>query len=172
MSAWAKRIWAMRFWEVRIFWRITKNFAVWIYSIKSSRQCGRNEIFLREDLFNKIFWNYKFSVQSDVVNERISDYSTIRTESDYFKGFWVQLFGIKYYRTISLSDFFWIYGKIWEKGGDIWWNIWLFGHPNPTIWNFKLSEPIRVRLFDIRRYLYPTFWYPLIYYHQQVFNIH
>ena len=65
-------------------------------------------------------------VNSGKVNERISNYLTIRTESDYFKAFRVQLFGIKYYLTISVSNFFWNWGKIWEKGGDIWLNIRLF----------------------------------------------
>ena len=96
----------------------------------------------------------------------MSRYQNIRLSepnlTTHFKGFRVQHIGIKYYLTNSVSNFFWIWGKIWEKLGDIWWNIWLFGHPNPTIWNFKLSEPIRVRLFDIGRYLYPTFCYPLI----------
>ena len=42
------------------------------------------------------------------------------------------------------------------------------------IWNFKLSEPIWIRLFDIGWYSYPTFWYPLHHYilNMQNANVH
>ena len=43
--------------------------------------------------YYKLLWQI---VKTKLVNERISDYSTIQTESDYFKGFLVRLFGIKY----------------------------------------------------------------------------
>ena len=91
----------------------------------------------------------------------MSGYPTIRTESDYFKGFRVRLFGIKYYLTNSVSDFFWICGKIWEKEGDIWCEIfdflgiriWLFenlNYPNQSESDFLISDDICIRLFAIR----------------------
>ena len=93
----------------------------------------------------------------------MSGYPTIRTKSDYFKGFRVRLFGIKYYLTNSVSDFFWICGKIWEKEGDIWCEIFDFlgirirlfeilNYPNRSESDFLISDNICIRLFGIRSF--------------------
>ena len=61
---------------------------------------------------------------------------------------------IRTYPNPTFSDFWVNFMQIFGYPNEL---FDFFGYPNPTFLLFRLSDPIRIRHFTIRKYSYPTF---------------
>ena len=61
---------------------------------------------------------------------------------------------IRTYPNPTFSDFWANFMQIFGYPNEL---FDFFGYPNPTFLLFRLSDPIRIRHFTIRKYSYPTF---------------